>query len=159
MSDLLGATLPEELFRALSGSPPDPRVGEAILIATADPSGRPHPALLSYGEVRARDVGTLCFATYAASTTAQNLRERGAVTFCFIRAGSAVYVKARAGETGPAAALDGLARFEAAVEEVRRDRARVDLEGGTEITSGITFRVDDPAAQARRWSALHEALA
>ena len=159
MSEVLGATLPEDLLRVLSNPLAKARGGEAILIATADAAGRPHPALLSYGEVRARDTSTLRFATYAASTTAQNLRDRGAVTLCFVGPGSAVYVKARARELDRGSAPPGLARFEARVEEVRRDRARAFLEGPAEITSGITFRVADPEAKAREWAALHEALA
>jgi hypothetical protein len=73
--------------------------------------------------------------------------------------GSAVYVKARARELEPSTARPGITRFEATVEEVRRDRPRADLEGPAEIASGITFRVPDPAAKAREWAVLHEALA
>jgi hypothetical protein len=165
MSESLGAALPESVLRRLAHPTLEGDLGEAILIATTDPEGRPHPALLSFGEVLARGTSTLVFATYASSATARHLRERGAVTFCFVSRGSAVYVKARARESAklepaaPRADSAGLARFEAQVEEVRLDRARAELEGAAEIASGITFRVADPAAKALEWARRREALA
>ena len=159
VSEPLGDTLPDDVRESLRATGPGARVDQAILIATIDEAGRPHPAMLSYGEVRALDARTLRLFTYASSATASNLRVRGAVTLCLVAPGSAVYVKARAREIAPAASHPALARFEAHIEDVRRDQARADLEGATEIASGITFAVADPAAKASEWAALQEALA
>mgnify|MGYP001396359393 CR=1 FL=1 len=52
--------------------------------ATTDAAGRPHPALLSYGEVLARDASTLRLAAAKGSATAENMRIRGAVTLCLV---------------------------------------------------------------------------
>ena len=159
VSESLGDALPDDVLESLRANDPGPRMSQAILIATTDEAGRPHPAMLSHGEVRALDPRTLRIFTYAASVTAGNLRLRGALTLCLVGPGSAVYVKARAREIVPAVAHPALARFEAQIEEVRRDRARADLEGATDILSGITFAVADPAAKANEWAALQKALA
>ena len=158
VSEPLGDALPDDVRESLRAADSGARVGEAILIATTDEAGRPHPAMLSYGEVRALDARTLRLFIYASSATASNLRVRGAVTLCLVAPGSAVYVKARAREIAPALSHPALARFEAHIEDVRRDRARADLEGGTEILSGITFAVADPGGKTSEWAALQEAL-
>lgn len=130
-------------------------MGEAILIATIDSMGWPHPALLSYAEVVALDARTLRFATYRESATAQNLRERGAMTFCLFAPGSAYYLKARARELAPS---ETLARFEAVVVEVLADEARAELEGAATVSSGIGFRILDPAARLAAWTTQVEDL-
>lgn len=155
VSRTLGPSLPPALQQRLSGRDLQDRMTEAILIATIDTAGRPHPALLSYAEVVAVDAQTLRFATYRESTTAQNLRERGAITLCLIAPGSAYYLKARARELAPG---ETLARFEAVVEDVLVDEARADLEGAATLTSGIGFRVSDPAARLPAWTAQVEDL-
>jgi hypothetical protein len=155
MSRRIGDSLPPALQQRLSGRDLRDRMAEAILVVTTDPHGRPHPAMLSYGEVLAMDARTVRFAAYRESTTAANLRERGAITLCLIAPGSAYYLKARASELQPAGSL---ARFEAVVEEVLADEARADLEGAATITSGIGFRVPDAAARLEAWSAQIEDL-
>jgi pyridoxamine 5'-phosphate oxidase-like protein len=155
VSRSLGQSLPPALQQRLFGRELPDRMGEAILIATIDTAGRPHPALLSYGEVVAVDARTLRFATYRESATAQNLRERGAMTFCLIAPGTAYYLKARARELAP---RETLSRFEATVEDVLADEARAELEGAITISSGIGFRVSDPAARLAAWMAQLEDL-
>jgi len=146
MSRSLGDRLPADLVRSLSGDRPD-LAGHAIVIATTDGAGRPHPALLAYDELLALDPGTLRLATYARSSTAENLRQRGALTLCFVEPGSAHYVKARARER--TSTLRGRAVFEATVEDVRADEPDASREGTAEILSGITFRTADPRHRAR----------
>ncbi|MFI5007396.1 MAG: pyridoxamine 5'-phosphate oxidase family protein [Solirubrobacterales bacterium] len=147
--------MPPALQQRLSGRELRERMTEAILIATIDTTGWPHPALLSYAEVVAVDARTLRFATYRESATAQNLRERGFMTFCLIAPGSAYYLKARARELAPS---ETLARFEAVVEDVLADEARAELEGMATISSGIGFRILDPAARLAAWTAQVEDL-
>jgi pyridoxamine 5'-phosphate oxidase-like protein len=150
VSRRLGDSLPAPLQQRLSGRDLRERMTEAILVTTTDAQGRPHPAMLSYGEVVAIDARTLRFASHRGSTTAANLRERGAITFCLIGPGTAYYLKAQARELSP---RESLARFEARVEDVLADEARADLEGPATIATGIGFLVANPAARLEAWSA------
>ena len=157
MSTRAGDRLDEARFRRLSGQLAS-RPPEAILIATTDDRGRPHPALLSHGEVLAVTPDVLRFALSAKSTTAHNLAARGAVTLCLIGPEGAAYVKAaaRALPAERSLAEKGLVAFEARVEDVLVDAPAA---GETaRLTSGITFAPDDPASQAREWTARLDAL-
>jgi hypothetical protein len=157
VSTRAGDRLDEARFRRLSGELAS-RPPEAILIATTDDGGRPHPALLSYGEVLAVTPAVLRFALSASSTTAHNLAARGAVTLCLIGPGGAAYVKAaaRALPTERSLAEKGLVAFEARVEDVLMDATAA---GETaRLTSGITFAPDDPVGQASEWAARLDAL-
>jgi hypothetical protein len=134
-------------------------MGKAILIATIDEQGWAHPALLSYGEVVARDARTLRLATYGDSRTSANLRRSGRVTLCLVEAGMAYYVKARAEERPAAGGFAGLAQFEAAVTQVLVDQAREDLEPGARITRGIEFDPGKaPADALAAWASMLKAL-
>lgn len=142
MSRTLGHELPEALRALLDGHDLPARMGKAILIATVDAAGRPHPALLSYGEVVAIDRRRLRLATYRDSRTSGNMRRAGHLTLCLVEPGMAYYVKARARELdNPMPGYPALARFEATIEEVLADQAREDLEPDTRITGGIEFVV------------------
>ncbi len=157
VSTRAGDRLDESRFRRLSGDLAA-RPAEAIVIATTDDRGRPHPALLSYGEVLAVTPAVLRFALAATSTTAHNLAARGAVTLCLIGPEGAAYVKAaaRALPAERSLAEKGLVAFEARVEDFLVDapaageRAR--------LTSGITFVAADPVGQAREWAARLDGL-
>ena len=143
-----GDRLDEALFLRLSGQGLATRAQEAILIATVDDRGRPHPALLSYGEVVAVTPAVLRLALSASSTTARNLGERRALTLCLVGPDGAAYVKAAARALpAPSLADEGLAAFEAGVEEVLVDAPAAGEKA--RLTSGITFVADDPRGQAR----------
>jgi hypothetical protein len=143
MSRRLGAAVPEELLALLQGADAGPWADQAVLIATADHRGRPHPALLSFDELYAPDAHRLRLGTYADSSTTENLRVRGALTLCFAGPGRVYYVKAVASEVHPPGAPGeppGVACFEARIEDVLLDFARSDVEGPVDVLSGITFR-------------------
>lgn len=159
MSRELGNELPGALLALLDGRDLAGRMAKAILIATVDANGWPHPALLSYGEVVALDARRLRLATYRTSRTSANLRRSGRVTLCLIEAGMAYYVKAQAAEQRADEGFSELARFEAAVEQVLVDQAREDLEPGARITRGIEFDPGRPVAEAlAAWAAVLKAL-
>jgi hypothetical protein len=152
----LGDRLDGAIFRRLSGDVALCRP-EAILIATVDERGRPHPALLSYGEVLAVTPSVLRLAVSATSTTAHNLAERTALTLCLISPDGVAYVKAAVRAlAAPSLASEGLAAFEAHIEEVLADTPSAGEKA--RLTSGITFAADDPAGQARAWAARLDAL-
>ena len=159
MSTRVSDHLDDVTLRRLSGEALASRSGEAILVSTTDEHGRPHPALLSYGEVLALAPDVLRLVVAAGSTTARNLAARGAITLCLVTAAEgALYVKARA-RALPAGVLGaGLAAYEARIEEVLADSPAAGEEA--RLTSGITFVSDDPARRAiwaRRLEALRRA--
>jgi hypothetical protein len=158
VSKRTGDRLDERLFGRLSGADGVSRAQEAILIATIDDRGRPHPALLSYGEVLAVAPDVLRFAVSAGSTTARNLADRGAVTLCLIGADGAVYVKAAARPLPAETSLekDGLVAFEARVQDVLADAPAAGEDA--QLTRGITFAAADPDEQARAWATRRAAL-
>ena len=153
-----GDRLDEALFRRLSGESRAARTTEAILIATTDERGRAHPALLSYAEVLAATPQVLRIAVSAKSATARNLAERGALTLCVIGRDGATYLKtgARALPVEPSLEAQGLAAFEARVEEVLVDAPAAGEKA--QLTSGITFAADDLEGQTVAGSARLEGL-
>lgn len=160
MARLVGDTLPDVLLALLDGGDLAGRGGKAVLIATTDAHGWPHPALLSYGEMVAVDRRRVRLATYRESTTSGNLRRNGKLTLCLIEAGLVYYVKGEARvEQDPMAGRVHLTRFEAAVRAVLEDQAREDLEPGAGVTGGITFGTGRPAADVLRdWQAVVDGL-
>jgi len=160
MSRTVGSTLPVPLWERLRGEDLAGRLGMAILIATPDEAGWPHPAMLSYGEVVAMDSRRIRLAIQRASRTAVNLRRTGLITLGFVEAGFAYYVKAAARvEEDPMAGMTNLALFEATVQTVLADDGRADTEAGTIITEGIRFSVGRPAeAVLRDWECALERL-
>ena len=64
MSQLLGKDLPAPLLMRLSGGEIAAHEGKIIPIVTVDDAGWPHPALLSYYEIAAKDASTLDMALW-----------------------------------------------------------------------------------------------
>lgn len=160
MPRALGNSLPDALWELLCGRDLAARMGQAILIATTDPEGWPHPAMLSYGELVALDRRRLRLAVYRASRTSGNLRRDGKLTLCLIGPGMAYYIKTVAGSAqDPMEGFADLTRFEATVEMVLADQAREDLEPGARLTGGITFEPGQPLAEVlQRWQAVVDGL-
>jgi hypothetical protein len=147
MSREIGSALPQTLLARLRGADLGSRLGIAILIATPDEAGWPHPAMLSYGEVVAIDARHIRFAVSRDSRTADNLRRRGRVTFCFVEPDLVVYVKAGAAELAPIAGCARIAGFEALVQAVSCDAAREESEPGARVRDGVRFSLgrEEPA--------------
>ncbi len=160
MSRALGKILPDVLRELLSGQGLAARMGQAILIATTDAEGFPHPALLSFGEVVAVDNRRVRLALYRTSGTSGNLRRNGKLTLCLIGAGMAYYIKTVARELRDA--MEGFAeltRFEATVEMVLADQAREDLEPEARVTGGITFDMGRPIQEVLQgWEGVLDGL-
>jgi hypothetical protein len=161
MSRSLGPHLPEPLLARLSapdGADRADRLGQVVVLATPDPCGWPHPALVSYTELRAVDASRLRLALHAGSRSTRHLRESGRVTLVFADAELALYVKAEALALPDLAAHPDLARFELVVRDVLEDRAEGE-ESGTRLTGGLT--VEWPGgteAAVRRHARLRQAL-
>lgn len=110
----------------------------AILLATIDPYGWAHPALVSYAEVLALDAARLRLALHGGSRSSRHLGESGRATLVFADAELCLYVKVEAlGLPGARGAPD-LARFELVVRDVLEDRAEGE-EAGARLMSGLTI--------------------
>jgi len=141
MSIDLGKELPRDLFHELSDVDPSEQGGKVIPILSVDADGWAHPALLSYGEVGARDRSTLRVITFEGTKTTANLRSNGLLTLLFIDEGMMYYVKGKTKEV-PAARVGGgpgHAYMDMAIAHVLSDAPGVGEEGA-QITSGIMFK-------------------
>ncbi len=155
MSRDLGAELPAALRERLDGQNLRALMGRAHLVVTVDAQGRPHPAMLSHGEILATGPSQIRVATYRSSTAANNMRRNGHLTLCLVDAGMACYVKGRAAELPPMADFPKLARFQVQVEQVLEDYSQAEIEGEARVLGGITFTVGEAA---ERWLADWERL-
>jgi len=135
MSQLLGKELTEGLLSRLRGKDVAAQMGKAIVIVTVDESGWPHPAMLSYYEVVAKDRSRVDLAVGKTSTTARNLRSTGKITLLITDSGINYYVKGSAREIKDS--MDGvpfMSLFRAEIEQLLEDQ-----EPDAAITSGVTF--------------------
>jgi hypothetical protein len=141
MSTDLGKQLPDDLFHQLSNVDPSAQSGKVIPICTVDADGWAHPALLSYGEVGAKDRSTLRIITFDGTHTTENLRANGRLTILFVDDTMTYYVKGAAREV-PAARIGGgpgHAYMDVAISHILSDAPGAGEEGAT-IISGIVFK-------------------
>ena len=158
MSRSLGPELPERLLARLVASDAAERFGQAILLVTVDPYGRPHPALVSYAELLALDPARVRLALHAGTRSVTQLRDSGRAALVFADAELCLYVKADAVPLPAAPEHPGLARFELHVRDVLADRAEGE-EAGSFLTGGIAFAwPGGPEAWARHWARVRGAL-
>ncbi len=141
MSRSLGKELPADLYRRLEGNDLESCGEKAIAICTVDARGWPHPAMLSYFEVIARDRRNLRLAIGKDSTTTKNMRRNGKLTLLVIDERVAYYIKGHVQELKPA--MDSAphnSKLGMEVEEVLADEADQQSEAGAYVTSGITYK-------------------
>jgi hypothetical protein len=136
MSQLLGKELTPALLERLGGSQVESHEGKIIPILTIDEAGWAHPALLSYYEVVAKNPTTLDMALWKSSSTANNLRRTGKITFIVSDQGTNYYLKGSVQElqyemTGAAP----VSRFRVTLDQLIEDQ-----EPNAEITTGLTYR-------------------
>ena len=135
MSRTLGKELTEALLKRFDGRNVSSQEGKIIPIFTLDESGWPHPALLSYYEVVAKNSSTLDIGIWKNSSTANNLRRAGKMTLMITDKGVNYYLKGSVRELQEEmAGLPQVSRFRMATEELLEDQ-----EANAEITSGLTY--------------------
>jgi hypothetical protein len=135
MSVLLGNELNDQLFEYLKGEAIGSKMGKAIVVATMDEGGWPHPAMLSCFEVVAKSRSVIDLAVGKTSSTAKNLRRTGKLTILITDRGLNYYLKASARELRESMdAVSFMSLFRARVEQVLEDQ-----EPDAMITSGVTF--------------------
>ncbi len=135
MSQTVGKQLTEELYHRLKGDAMASKTGKAIVVVTVDEGGWPHPAMLSYYEVVAKDRATIDLAIGKTSTSAKNLRRTGKIVLLITDRDVNYYVKGNARELK--ASMEEapvMSLFRVAVEHLLED-----LDPDAVITSGVTF--------------------
>jgi hypothetical protein len=134
----LGPTLPDPLLARLMAPTGAGPLDAGIMLATIDPYGWAHPALLSYAEILALDAERLRLALHDGSRSTRHLRESGRATLVFADGELCLYVKVEAMALPRASSATGLARFELVVRDVLEDRAEGE-EAGARLASGLTI--------------------
>lgn len=135
MSVVLGNQLTPALFERLNGKDVVAQAGKAIVLATIDENNWPHPAMLSYYEVVAKDPQHIDLVVAKTSTTARNLRRTGKITLVLTDYGMNYYVKGDALELrNSLAEMPFLSLFRVRVEQLLEDQ-----EPDATITGGVTF--------------------
>jgi hypothetical protein len=151
--------LSEALQQRLSGADIESLAQTAIVLCTVDPDGWPHPAMLSYFEVAARDAYNVRLAVYNGSRTCANMRERGKATLILVDEGLVCYVRGAVTEVAPAMqSAPYNAAMNVRVEQVVFDEPPPDLEPGAFVTTGIRYMARTPDALARARAVLAELL-
>ena len=135
MSRLVGKELTKLLLDRLNGQNVTPHESKIIPIFTLDDLGWPHPALLSYFEVVAKNSSTVDLALWKDSSTANNLRRLGKATLMITDKGLNYYLKGSVKELeAEMAGAPQVSRFRIATEQLLEDQ-----EPNAEITSGLTY--------------------
>jgi Pyridoxamine 5'-phosphate oxidase len=144
-----GHELTDDLFRRLCGKFVEEQAHKVVLIHTIDEKGWPHPAILSYYEVAAKDRRNIRLATYKTSRTTENIRRTGQVTLSVFDERATYYIKGTAAEIDrEMRSAPHNSKLNVAVAEVLVDQADPVLEPGAYITSGITYTGVNPSAIA-----------
>jgi hypothetical protein len=148
MTRSLGNALPDELQQMLDGSDLAAREGLTFLLLTTDEVGWPHMAMLSVGELVAIDSRTLRAGLWLHSSTSQNLSQNSRSMLTVVANGKGYYVRlaARRGPDLDLGAEGRLAYFTLAVEDVQEDSTEY-----AALTSGVTFRLNQPEQVVPRW--------
>jgi Pyridoxamine 5'-phosphate oxidase len=146
MSKLVGAQLPDELFRWLREL--DENAEKIIMVCTADEDGWPRPAMLSCLEVVAKDRRNIRLAPYKESNTTANMRRNGKLTMMVLDQRVAYYIKGTVEELHrDMQSSPHVSKLNMKVEQVLTDQADEQLEYGVYVAEGPTYR--DPNLPTR----------
>jgi hypothetical protein len=155
MADLLGDRLPDELVHALDDEALAGEDQPAFLLVTTDESGAPRICMVSAGELLVRDERTLRVALWHGTRTAHNLSRGSTALLATVSPRSVIYVRAEPAPL-PVPETANLECFELTVRSVEAD-----IHAGMPVTTGITFRADQPdhATAVAGWRRQRELLA
>ena len=148
MAKLIGQELPDDLYARLRGEDLETCGEKVILISTVDEQGYPHPAMLSYFEVIAKDRRNVRLAPYKNSGTTSNMRRNGRLTISIIDERVAYYIKGRVEELRREMKCSPhISKLNLCVEQVLADQVNEELEPGAYVASGVTYRNPNLAAE------------
>ena len=149
MPKTAGRELTDDLFRRLSGQVVTEHANKVILLHTVDENGWPHPSILSYFEVAAKDRQNVRLATYGNSRSTENIRRRGKVTLSIFDERVTYYIKGTGSEiVGQMSSAPHNSKLNVAITEVLIDQADPVREPGAYITSGITYENPNRPSEA-----------
>ena len=158
MSKILGNKLPADLLERLAGKNLQALAEKAIMVCSVDSNSWPHPAMLSYFEIIAKDESNVRLAIYKDSATVSNLLRNGKLTIQVVDERIAYYVKGSVQELAHGMkSSPPNAKLNLRVEQVLADAADEEFEPGAYVTGGVTYT--RPAKPANAWEVLKELLA
>ena len=151
MARFVGNELPDDLYQRLSGRDLEAYADKVILISTVDAEGWPHPAMLSYFEIIAKDRRNIRMATYKDSSTTANMRRDSKATLSIIDERVAYYVKGSVEEVRrEMKSTPYNSNLNLHVERVLMDEVNEELEPGAYVSSGVTYVNPNRAAELRK---------
>ena len=160
MSKLIGDKLNDDLYQRLLGHDLERDAEKVILLSTIDEGGWPHPAMLSYFEVIAKDRHNLGFATYKNSRTTNNMRRNGKATVSIIDERIAYYVKGNVEEVaGEMRCAPHNANLNLRVSQVFADEVNEEFEPDAYVLCGVTYRNPRPKEELQKAREVLEELA
>jgi hypothetical protein len=127
-----------------------------ILVLSGTHDAWPHLAMVSLGEIVAVGPRALRLALWPNSTAATNVWRERRTTLMLVQEGAAYSIRCAARRGADLLLPDGggqLACFGLRVDDVIEDVAPYAV-----LTSGVTFRLNEPDVAAQRWRATRAAL-
>lgn len=155
MARSVGNEIPLAIRPLLSGDDLAARQGLTFLLLSVTDEGWPHLAMLSVGELIASGPRELRLALWRNSTAARNLARAGRASLALVHAGAgySLRLSTRQGPDIEGPLSGRLASFGCTVEDALVDEAPY-----AELTSGVTYRLIDPADVLPRWQEAVAAL-
>ena len=139
MPKFVGKELTDDLYARLCGRFVNRYLSQVVLLYTVDLNGWPHPSVLSYFEVVARDRTNIRLATYKNSNTTENMRRNHIVTLSLFDDRIACSIKGRTEEIrNEMRSAPHNSMLNVAIDQVLLDEADPVLEPGAYIAGGIT---------------------
>lgn len=137
----------KELYKLLNGENLDTKQHEAMMLLTMTEDFWPHIAMISVGEIVAKDCTKLRLALWPNTTTTHNILRTSQATFVVFFAGKAHYIRLSLQRLTPLSnAKHTRERFSAEVVSVREDTAKY-----ADITSGVKINLKDSDNVIKRW--------
>ncbi len=145
--------LPDEIRQVLDGEDLAARASLVFELVTVAPSGWPHVALLSVGEVVALDEHSVGLALWPASTTTDNLQRSGRAVLQIYLHGAAYRLRLAARPLADDLGGSKLALFSATVESTVRDEVSY-----ARLSSGPTIELANTERAVARWQSQVDAI-
>jgi hypothetical protein len=147
MARSTGNEIPEAIRPLFAGADLEAHEGLTFLLLTTTADGWPHLAMISVGEVISVGARDLRMALWRGSTAAGNLARDGRATLALVHDGAGYSLRC-SGRQGLDLPIEHgrLSYFELRVDEALEDVAPYAV-----LTSGITFRLKEPADVLPRW--------
>ncbi|WP_084356979.1 hypothetical protein [Mycolicibacterium wolinskyi] len=138
--------LPQPVADLVNGSDLDHKLGHTLQLVTVDDAGWPRLSLLSVGEVLAGPGDDIRLALHTGSRTTAALTHSGKALITVVLGPTHYKIHLALTRMNPDGA-GPLAFFSGSVVHVDEDRVRY-----AELTSGITYRLNEPDDVLARWT-------